>query len=98
MKRFEGPANGIRLNPKEVSRINISSISDTIPTFLFFNYNAKGKPEFISVRKTSEMFLQANARANSDIVTERLERTKRLERGRLVVCTRCTLLESQFTV
>ena len=31
-------------------------------------------------------------------VTESLERTKRLERGRLVVCTKCTLLEDRVIV
>jgi hypothetical protein len=35
MKRFEGPANGIKLNPKEVSRTNISSIIDAISRLLF---------------------------------------------------------------
>lgn len=35
---------------------------------------------------------------NSDIVTERLQRTKRLERGWLVVCTKCTLLKCQLVV
>ena len=37
IKRFEGPANGIKFNPKEVSRTNISSMIDAIPRFLFLN-------------------------------------------------------------
>ncbi len=32
MKRFEGPANGIKLNPKEVSNTTSSSVSGAIPT------------------------------------------------------------------
>ena len=37
MKRFEGPANGIMLSPKEVSRTNISSMIDAIQRFLFLD-------------------------------------------------------------
>jgi hypothetical protein len=36
MNRFEGPANGIRLNPKDVSNTNISSTIDAIHRFPFF--------------------------------------------------------------
>ena len=46
MKRFEGPANGIRLKPKEVSRTSISSTIDAIPTFLFSNQSTDGELEF----------------------------------------------------
>ena len=35
MKRFEGPANGIRFNPKEVSRTNNNSMIEAIQRFLF---------------------------------------------------------------
>ncbi len=37
MKRFEGPAKGIRLKPKEVSRTRISSTIGAISRFLFLN-------------------------------------------------------------
>jgi hypothetical protein len=51
MKRFDGPANGIMLNPKEVSRTSINSMIEAIPTLLFLNHGAKGELEFIRVRK-----------------------------------------------
>ena len=35
MKRFEGPANGIKLNPKEVSITSISSTMEDIARFPF---------------------------------------------------------------
>jgi hypothetical protein len=37
MKRFEGPANGIMLSPKDVSRTNISSMIDAIQRFPFLD-------------------------------------------------------------
>lgn len=51
MKRFDGPANGIMLSPKDVSRTNISSVIDAIPWFLFLNQGTKGEHQFIIVGK-----------------------------------------------
>jgi hypothetical protein len=36
MKRFEGPAKGMRLNPKELSKTTSSSMSDVILRFPHF--------------------------------------------------------------
>ncbi len=41
MKRFEGPANGIKLNPKDVKKTIKSSIKDTIPTFLKVDFDVQ---------------------------------------------------------
>ncbi len=41
MKRFEGPAKGIKLNPKDVKKTIKSSIKDTIPTFLKVDFDVQ---------------------------------------------------------
>jgi hypothetical protein len=56
MKMFEGPANGIMLSQKEVSRTNISSMIDAIPLFLFLNWITKCEPDLKMCAKMFEVF------------------------------------------
>ena len=60
MNRFEGPANGMRFRPKELSKMANKSAGDTVSPVLIFPYRVKEVYKHMQILTTDRSALDAS--------------------------------------